>query len=211
MNPKKKGMLITFEGGEGSGKSTQIQILYDALKREGRSVFLTREPGGTKLGEKIRDVLLDRKNASITPLCETLLYMASRAQIVEEIIRPELEKGKIVLCDRWLDATVAYQGYGAGVNVKWIEQVGKMTTGFVRPTMSLFFDLPVADGLGRLRGKRALDRMEKKSVYFHQKVRNGFLAIARREPGRFRRIPLQESDTIDQVHAKVMNILRDIL
>ncbi|MBI3252287.1 MAG: dTMP kinase [Candidatus Omnitrophica bacterium] len=207
----RKGILITFEGGEGSGKSTQIKRLYDYLRGKGRAVFMTREPGGTAAGDAIRKILLDPKNKKISAVSETLLYMASRAQLIEEVILPESKKGKIVLCDRWLDATVAYQGLGGGVDVKWIESIGERVTRGVRPALSLYLDLPVKAGLARARRRRAADRMEKKSLAFHEKVRKGFLSIARREPGRFKRIGIKEADTISDVHEKIIRAVRHVI
>jgi dTMP kinase len=200
----KRGILITLEGNEGCGKSTQIRLLYDFLRKKGRKVFLTREPGGTRIGDKIRKILLDRKNMRMTPVCETLLYMASRAQLVEEVILPRLKKGEIVLCDRWLDATVAYQGYAGGVDVEWIKRLGCEATRGVVPRLSLYLDLPVAIGLRRATTHKKADRMERKNILFHQKVRRGFLKIAQTEPKRFRRIPLAEKDTIEVVQAKIL-------
>jgi len=199
----KKGMLITLEGNEGCGKSTQIKLLYDFLKKKGKKVFLTREPGGTPVGDAIRQILLDNKNKSLTPVAETLLYMASRAQLVEEVILPRLKKGEIVLCDRWSDATVAYQGFGGGLDVKWIRSLADKATQGVHPTLSLFFDLPLEIGLKRAVSHKKADRMEMKSLLFHRKVRQGYEWIARHDPKRFRRIKIHEKDSIEAVHEKI--------
>ena len=160
----KKGILITLEGNEGCGKSTQIRLIYDHLKKKRKNVFLTREPGGTKIGDAIRQVLLDPKNKGMSGISETLLYMASRAQIVKEVIQPRLLKGQIVLCDRWLDATVAYQGFGEGVNVQWIQKLGEEVTQGISPTLSLYLDLPVRVGLKRATSHKQADRMERKNI-----------------------------------------------
>lgn len=199
----KKGILITLEGGEGCGKSTQIRMLYDYLKRQGHSVFLTREPGGTQIGDAIRDVLLDNQNKGMSALCETLLYMASRAELIRQVIAPELKKGKIVLCDRWLDATVAYQGYAGGVDVNWIRSIGKVATQGITPDLSIYLDLPVKAGLARAKKRKKADRMESKAASFHEKVRQGYLKIARIEPKRFQVLSLKPSDTVEAVHAAV--------
>ncbi len=206
-----KGLLITLEGNEGAGKSTQIKLLQDYLKKKGVPVFLTREPGGTAIGDGIRQILLDNKNKSMTPTVETLLYMASRAQLVEEVILPQLKAGKMVLCDRWLDATVAYQGYGAGVDVKWIESLGQKATQGIQPILSLFLDLPLEIGLKRAKSHKPADRMEKKAFLFHQKVRKGYLAIAKKEPRRFKRLSILESDSIQVVHEKIIKALNNVL
>ncbi len=207
----KKGILITFEGTEGSGKSTQIKLLFDFLKRKGLPVFLTREPGGTRVSDEIRKVLLDAKNKEMTSVCETLLYMASRAQLVEEVIKPELRQGKIVLCDRWLGATVAYQGYAGGVDIRWIKSLGKTATDAISPALTLFLDLPLLTGLKRAKKRNAADRMEKKTTLFHKKVREGYLSIARKEPKRFVRILVKENDGVFQVHEKIKKIILDAL
>ncbi|MBI2094995.1 MAG: dTMP kinase [Candidatus Omnitrophica bacterium] len=199
----KQGILITLEGNEGSGKSTQIRLLHSFLKKKGVKVFLTREPGGTRVGDAIRGVLLDKKNKKMSAFCETLLYMASRAQLVEEVIAPKLRQGVVVLCDRWLDATVAYQGYGGGVNVEWIRRIGRQATLGLKPALSLYLDLPVEAGLRRARKRKAADRIESKKSRFHQKVRQGYLAIARQDRGRFKRIAVSEKDSIAAVHERV--------
>ncbi len=174
----------------------------------GKKVFLTREPGGTKVGDQIREVLLSEKNRSLSPLSETLLYMASRAQLVAEVIKPRLKKGEVVLCDRWMDATMAYQGYAGGVDVGFIRTLGKAATQGVAPKLSLYLDLPVKIGLRRAAKRKKADRIEKKGLSFHEKVRRGFLAIARQEPRRFKRLAIREKDSIAEVHAAVLKEVR---
>ncbi len=207
----KKGLLITLEGNEGCGKSTQIRLLSAYLKKRGYAVFLTREPGGTRVGDAIRRALLDNRNQKMTSLCETLLYMASRAQLVEQVIAPVLKKGGVVLCDRWLDATVAYQGYGHGVDLRWIKALGQKVTRGIKPALSLYLDLPVAVGLRRSKSHKKADRMEKKSLRFHKKVRRGFLAIARSDPRRFQRIVLKPTDSVGCVQTEIQKRVRDVL
>ena len=206
MSPK--GILITFEGNEGCGKSTQIRLLEKYLKKNGHKVFLTREPGGTEIGDRIRGVLLDVRHQKMSPVSETMLYMASRAQLVSEVVRPRLEKGHVVLCDRWLDSTMAYQGYAGGVDPGWIEALGRVATQGVTPRLTLYLDLPVLVGLGRARKRLQADRIEKKELGFHEKVREGFLAISRKEPARFRRIPIEKNDSEDTVHRLILKELR---
>ena len=198
-----RGVLITLEGNEGCGKSTQIRLLYAYLKKKGKKVFLTREPGGTAVGDQIRQVLLDTRNHSLSPLSETLLYMASRAQLVSEVIKPQLDKGAIVLCDRWMDATVAYQGYAGGVDVAWIKTLGRVATQGVTPKLSLYLDLPVQIGMTRAKKRHKADRMEKKALNFHEKVRQGFLRIAKDEPRRFRRLPLTAQASVQEVQERI--------
>lgn len=208
---KKRGILITLEGNEGSGKSTQIKLLGSYLKRKGCSVFVTREPGGTRIGDGIRKVLLDNKNKKMTAECETLLYMASRAQLVEEVIKPKLKAGNIVLCDRWLDATVAYQGYGGGIEVSWIKALGKWAVQGVKPSLTLFLDLPLLAGLRRAKSHKAADRMEKKAILFHKNVRRGYLKILREEPSRFRRIAVGEKESVLRIHEKIKKAVQRVL
>ncbi len=206
-----RGILITFEGGEGSGKSTQVKLLYRYLRKRGRRVFLTREPGGTKISDKIRKILLDKKHNRMTPLCETLLYMASRAQLAEEVIRPKFKRGFIVLCDRWLDATLAYQGYGAGVDIRWIQSLGRTATAGIKPKLTVFLDLPVELGLRRAKNHGPADRMERKALLFHKKVRAGYLAIAKKEPGRIRRVLVRPRDSAHEVFEKVKKAVRRVI
>ena len=177
-----RGKLITFEGSEGSGKSTQIAFVHRYLQREKRPVVVIREPGGVKISEKIRSILLDPTNQGMSPECETLLYMAARAQLVYETIEPALKKGKIVLCDRFLDSTVVYQGYGCGVDLDLIQTLGRFATRRIKPDLTFLFDIEVKKGLSRI--KRKKDRIEKRSLAYHNRVRQGYRALARQEPRR---------------------------
>jgi dTMP kinase len=176
---KRRGKFITFEGTEGSGKSTQTRLLVRALQKNGFSVLHTREPGGTASGKAIRRLLL-RSRSPIAAETETLLYMASRSQLVREVIIPALKAGKIVVCDRWLDATIAYQGYGLKVNQRWIERIARETIQGLKPDITLFLDAPLKLGLRRARNRGKLDRIEKRVLAFHQKVRQGYLDLAKR-------------------------------
>src|SRR3989338_2255774 len=145
----RKGKFITFEGSEGSGKSTQAMLVYQHLKRQRKPVLFIREPGGVKISEAIRNILLNVENKSMTDEAEMLLYMAARAQLVGEVILPALKKGKIVLCDRFLDSTIVYQGYGNGVNLDAIKSVGKFATRGIAPDLTLLFDIDTRKGLSR--------------------------------------------------------------
>jgi len=184
-----KGKFITFEGSEGCGKSTQSKLLYEYLKSKGYKLVYIREPGGTRISEKIRDILLAPEN-HISPIAETLLYMAARAQIVDEIIKPALKKGKIVICDRFLDSTLAYQGYGLGIDIKVIKTIGNFVTGGIKPNLTIFLDLPVQEGL-KYR-KFSKDRIEKRSYLYHLKVRKGYLKLAVSEPARIKIVKVVE-------------------
>jgi dTMP kinase len=164
------GKFITFEGTEGSGKSTQGKLLVAYLRRKGKKAVFLREPGGTNLSEKIRRILLDKSNQDICPLSEMLLYMAARAQLIQEVIKPALDKGYFVICDRFLDSTVAYQGWGLGIKLSLIEYLGNSLTAEIKPDLTIFLDLAVKKGL-RACGKR-LDRIEQRPFSYHQRVRH---------------------------------------
>lgn len=186
-----KGKFITFEGSEGCGKSTQSKMLADYLRKKGRRVAYLREPGGVKISEKIRNILLDAGNSGMSPECEMLLYMAARAQLVSDIIKPALLKGKIVVCDRFLDSTLAYQGYGLGMDINLIKQVGRVATQGINPDLTIFLDLPVKKGLKHRESKE--DRIEQRSLQYHSRVRNGYLKLARIEPSRIKVVKVREN------------------
>lgn len=187
-----KGLFITFEGTEGSGKSTQISLLADSLKAAGRRVTLTREPGGTPIGDQIRKVLLDPSNKALDPRAELLLYAASRAQHLAERIVPALDGGAVVLCDRFSDATLAYQGYGRGLDLGMIRSLDRIVTAGLRPRLTILLDIEAVVGLSRARGRNSSaglaheGRFEDEDIAFHERVRQGYLALAKEEPGRIR-------------------------
>ena len=213
----KKGLFITLEGGEGAGKSTQSRRLKSALESAGRDVVLTREPGGTPEAEKIRDLLVQRDGGNWTPMAECLLFFAARQMHVETLIKPALAAGKIVICDRFTDSTIAYQGYGHGFDIATIEQIGKLSLGDFKPDLTFLLDLPVADGLARSlkqkdssQGKENTeDRFEKLKIDFHEKLRQGFLAIA--EADKTRCVVVDARGTADDVYnviwARIQNAL----
>jgi dTMP kinase len=180
----KKGLFITFEGIEGCGKTTQSRLLYDYLRGRGHDCVYTREPGGTRLGEKIRETMLHLKIA-ISDLAEVFLFEAARAEIVREVITPALKKGKVVICDRFYDATTAYQGFGGGVNLNLIDKLNSMATGGLKPGLTILLDVDVKIGLARAK-KKGADRMEAKAAAYHKKVRAGYLSLARMEPERIK-------------------------
>ena len=177
-----KGKFITFEGAEGSGKSTQAHLVEQELIKRGKDVLLIREPGGVKISESIRDILLDVANTAMTNESEVLLYMAARAQLVKEVIAPALDEGKIVLCDRFLDSTVVYQGYGHDMDMKVIEAIGAFATKGIAPDLTLLFDIEVEKGLSRTGAQK--DRIEQRSVAYHNRVREGYLQLAKDHPER---------------------------
>lgn len=178
----KRGFFITFEGIDGTGKTTQSKLLDSYLKKKGYSVLLVYEPGGTEIGERIRDLLLHGQ-AEISSLTELFLYEASRAQLVEEVIKPALNEGKIVICDRFTDATIAYQGYGRGLKKEAIGLLNKKATKGVIPDLTFCLDIEPGD---RFSKEEIKDRLEKEGLSFHQRVRKGYLALAKIEPGRIR-------------------------
>ncbi len=180
-----RGIFITFEGCEGCGKSTQSKLLYDYLKMHSYDCVYTREPGGTSLGDHIRHILLHASDIKITDIAELFLFEASRAQIVSEVIKPNLEKKRIVICDRFGDATVAYQGYGGLLHIKLIKRLNNLAAGGLKPDLTILLDVDTAIGLRRARSK-GVDRMEKKDVAYHRRVRSGYLKLAKENPSRIK-------------------------
>ncbi len=177
-----EGILITFEGIDGCGKTTQAGLLQDALGKVGLPHILVREPGGTAVGEMIRELLL-QKEYNLTLKAELLLYAAARAEVVQQVIRPALNKGKIVVCDRYTDSTLAYQGYGAGADLLWVRSLNKWVTDGLQPRQTFLLDLPLELALQRRDGIG--DRIEERARSFHQNVRKGYLTLAKQEQERF--------------------------
>lgn len=177
-------LFIVFEGGEGCGKSTQTRALLRRLSKDGFRAVLTREPGGTRLGERVRRYLKQTGETRISPLAELFLIATARAQLVSEIIRPELEKGKTVICDRFTPSTLAYQGYGRGLNTDALQEVNDIATDGMSPDLIVLLDIPIEDGLGRKKSKER-DRFESESLAFHARVRRGYLDMAKADPERW--------------------------
>lgn len=208
-----KGILITFEGIEGSGKSTQIELLSKALEAKGLKIIKTQEPGGTKIGAMIRKILLDPRNKEIDPMTELMLYGASRSQHIKEVVLPALKEGKIVLCDRFSDATVAYQGYGRGLNLEDIMKLDNLLTGGIKPSLTILLDIDPEKGL--LRAKKRIEeknslkegRIEQEGFSFHKRVREGYLRLAEEEPDR---IKIVRADLpVDEIHNRITEILKE--
>jgi dTMP kinase len=210
-----RGLFISFEGIEGSGKTTQISMLSDHLCARGRSVQLTREPGGTLIGDQVRKILLDPANAALDPRAELLLYAAGRAQHLAELIRPALEAGTIVLCDRFSDATLAYQGYGRGLDLDLIENLDRLVTGGMRPDLTILLDIDASTGLARARGRNsrhgleAEARFENERLPFHERVHRGYLELAKQEPGRFRVV--DASPRPEEIQKEIRRIVDQLL
>jgi dTMP kinase len=204
---KKRGVFLTFEGVEGSGKSTHIALLASYLQEKGYPVCLTREPGGTKIGERLRHLILDLQHSEMDPKTELFLYLASRAQHLAEVIRPALMEGKIVLCDRFTDATLAYQGYGRALKPAAIRPIANYAAQGVRPDLTFLLDVAVQEGLRRLHGRGLPNRLDAEAAHFHEAVRQGYLALARREPKRFRVISTQGK--MESVQTKIRKAIFD--
>ncbi len=212
-----RGRFITFEGVEGSGKSTQVALLREWMEEAGVAVRATREPGGTRIGEEIRELLLAPREEALDPAAELLLYEAARAQHVREVIRPALEAGCHVLCDRFFDSTTAYQAFGRGLDERVVLELNRMASGGIVPDLTFLLSVPIEVGIARVRGANAKaqlplsflltqppDPMERESLAFHRRVEAGFRTLAAREPERFR---VLGAGTARQVHERVVAIL----
>lgn len=204
--------FITFEGGDGSGKTTQLKTLENYLSERGKPCQSTCEPGGTSLGKFLRKVLLETGNQRITSATELLLYLADRAQHIHEVIAPALKQGKIVLCDRHTDSTLAYQGYGRGIDLQLLRRLNELVSQGIKPDLTLLLDCPVEIGLSRTAQRRSQtgagqgeDRFEQETLEFHERVRAGFLELARAEPDRFRIIDAAGSSRV--VAEAIKNII----
>lgn len=194
-------MFITFEGPDGSGKSTQIPLLVRHLVARNLNVMAVREPGGTPIGDQVRDILHDHKNEAMEPRAELLLYSASRAQIVAEVIRPQLERGGIVICDRYADSTYAYQGYGRGLDLSTLRQITEFATGGLQPDLTLFLDIDPEHGLSRRSSEGEWNRMDALALDFHRRVRDGYLALIAADPARW--VTIDASQPVENVQAAI--------
>ena len=197
-----RGLFITFEGADGCGKTTQIKLLDEYLRAKGYQTLLTREPGSKGLGEKLREILLNY-DGDVSPVAESFLFLADRAQHVDCIIKPALDKGIIVLCDRHTDSTLAYQGYGRGLDLEEIRKLNKIATSGLTPDLTIVFDVDIETSQARVGAEK--DRMESAGIEFFQRVRNGFLEIAKQEPARVKVI--NSADSIENVHKRVVELV----
>ena len=205
----KKGLFITLEGIEGAGKSTVVDFIEDFLTKEGHDVIKTREPGGTVIGEQIREILLKNENYTLTYDTELLLVFSARAQHIQEVILPALSSGKIILCDRFTDASYAYQGGGRGIDASRINLLEKWVQGDLRPNLTLLFDLDVSIGMQRTKKRSDADRFEREEINFFEKIRNTYLERAKKEPQRFRII--NSASSLENVKEQIVTILKDFL
>ena len=199
----KKGLLITFEGADGCGKTTQLNLLKDYLENNGYEVVLTREPGGKGLGEKIREILLNY-DGEVSNRCESFLFLADRAQNIDIIVNPAIEQGKIVLCDRHTDSSVAYQGYGRGLDINQINTLNNLATNNKKPDLTLVFDVDIETSMQRVGNEK--DRMESAGKDFFNRVRNGYLELAKQEPERIKVVDSTKS--IQEVQKDVLEIIK---
>ena len=197
----KKGLFITFEGIEGCGKSTHSRLLFNYLKGKGYPCVHTREPGGTTLGEEVRATLLKSKDIDISDLAELFLFEACRAQIVEDILRPAINDKKIVICDRFSDATLSYQGYGGNIDITIIKTLNKVATKGLSPSLTLLLDIDTVKGLKRA-SRKGVDRMESKGLEYHKKVRNGYLKLAKADPKKIRVIKVDGAIPVVQARIR---------
>lgn len=202
----KKGLFISLEGIEGTGKTTQARLLYERLIHNGLEAILTNEPGGTPIGESIREILLKIDHKEMSYMTELLLYNAARAQHLYEKILPALKMGKVVITDRFSDSTIAYQGYGRGIDLNLLKTLDDIATGGIKPDITLLFDLDVETGLKRNKGINKIDRLELEDIEFHRRVREGYLKIAELEPGRIKIIDANEP--ISVISEKIWETVR---
>lgn len=202
----RRSLLITFEGAEGSGKSTQIKLLEVYLRKSGARVLVLREPGSTALSEALREILLDKKNASLYQKTELFLYLAARVQLVQEKIIPALKEKTIILCDRFQDSTLVYQGYGLGLDKKIISVMGKFATDDISPDLTFLLDIAAKEGLRRAGG--AQDRIQQRPLRYHRKVREGYLALAGKYP---KRIKVIQAKDVSATHNEIKKLFEEFL
>ena len=198
-----KGLFITFEGGDGCGKTTQIKLLDEYLRGKGYKTLLTREPGAKGLGEKIREILLNY-DGEVSPRCESFLFLADRAQNIDCIIRPALAEGTIVICDRHTDSSVAYQGYGRGLDIDRIKKLNALATDGLVPDLTIVLDVDVETSQARVGSEK--DRMESAGIEFFERVRNGYLEIAKQEPERVKVVDSKQS--IEDIHKQILELIK---
>ncbi|HHV95322.1 MAG TPA: dTMP kinase [Clostridiaceae bacterium] len=184
----KKGIFITVEGIDGSGKTTQINFIKNYMEEKGYSVVLTREPGGTKIGEKIRAIILDPENKEMDSITEMLLYASARAQLISELIKSAIDEGKVVICDRFVDSSFAYQGYGRGIDIELITRVNDIAIRGIKPDITFWFDIPPEDALKRRKTSSSSDRIEREKIDFYNRVYDGYSILAKTYPERIKRI-----------------------
>jgi len=197
-----KGLFITIEGGDGSGKTTQIDLLMKYFDQHGFDVLLTREPGGTVISEKLRDIILDKEHMEMADMTEALLYAAARAQHVHEFIIPNINKGKVVICDRFVDSSVVYQGHARELGIDNVETINDYATLGLKPDLTILLDLPADIGLARKKSQKALDRLELAADSFHVKVNEGYKLLAKKHPERI--LAVDATKSIEDIHGIII-------
>ncbi len=204
----KKGLFITFEGADGSGKTTQLNLVKDFLEKEGYDVVVTREPGALELGKKIRNILLHYEGV-VADRCEMFLFLADRAQHVDTFIKPSIQDGKVVLCDRYIDSTVAYQGYGREQDIQLLKDLNNIAVNSLKPDLTLLFDVSTETAQQRVGSEK--DRLESSGLDFHRRVRNGYLELQKEEPNRIKLINANNSieNVYEQTKNTIINLLRE--
>lgn len=202
----KKGVLISFEGGEGSGKSEQVKRLTRYLRQLGKKVVVTRDPGGTKISEQIRKIILDKKNVDMAYQTEVLLFQAARAQVCEQIILPALKEGKIILADRFRDSSVVYQGIVRGLGIRHAEHLNNVATKGTRPRITFLFDVPVVVGLSRRNNSDKSDRLDGENIPFHRKIRSAYLKWAKKNKKRF--VTIDGTQSKEEIHQEIIKVLK---
>ena len=204
-----QGIFITMEGPDGSGKSTQIELLKQYLGKEGFNVLITREPGGTAISEAIREIILNKDFTEMSPVTEMLLYASARAQLIHEVVGPALEKGQAVISDRFVDSSLVYQGIARGLGVEKVYEVNKNAIGKYMPDVTFLLDLPAEEGIKRKKGQKELDRMEMEGIEFHMKVAQGYRDMADRFPDRIKVV--DATQPIQDISNLIINEVSDIL
>lgn len=202
-----KGTFVTFEGCEGVGKSRQLEMLKSYLTAHGVNYYYTREPGGTPVSEKIREIILDKNNSEMTDECEALLYAAARAQLLKQVIKPVLESGGLVICDRYIDSSLAYQGFARGLGAEFVNKINDYAVKNFMPDYTVFLNLPPELAFRRKGGADSSDRLELSGMEFHEKVYRGYLELAAENPERF--IVIDASGTREQTHGKIIAALKE--
>lgn len=203
------GLFITMEGPDGAGKSTQIEKLKDYLSSKGYDIILCREPGGTAISEAVREVILNREFTEMGNMTELLLYAAARAQLVEEVIRPALAEGKVVICDRFVDSSAVYQGIGRKMGADLVYEVNKYAIGDTMPDLTILLDISGGTGIHRKKNQGELDRLEAESLSFHESVANGYRELAKKHPERIHTV--DGTATIEKVHGQIVEIIDDLI
>lgn len=204
-----RGLFITMEGPDGSGKTTQMKKTAEYFMHQGYEVLLTREPGGTLIGEKIREIILDKKHVEMDSITETLLYAASRAQHVAEVIRPAIEEGKMVICDRFVDSSLVYQGFGRNLGIELVEGINKVAVQGIMPDITFLFKLPPHIGIQRKLSQGNGDRLEREKLDFHDRVFEGYMELEKRYPQRIKGI--DASGSIEEIHGEIVKYIEVLL